>query len=135
MRLKSAIGMVALLLLAGCQSSPTGPGPLALNSEAAALPVMERIAKAAQTCWFSSKASAFRPYHMANELNSFSGRPRILLVPARSPEARPLLVIHAEGNPAKVEAFGPLMGQPAGARIAADVKRWADGSSDCGGSA
>jgi hypothetical protein len=119
-------------LLAACQSGRRGPGPLALNSEAAALPVMERIAKSAQSCWFVSKASAFRPYRMANELNSFSGRPRILLVPAKNPEARPLLVIHAEGNPAKVEAFGPLMSQSSGSRIAADVKRWAGGANDCG---
>ena len=45
---------------------------------------------------------------MANELNSFSGRPRFLLVPAKHYEGKPLLVVQAEGAAPNVQAFGPL---------------------------
>lgn len=118
------------LVLAACQSAPP---PVAGKS--AALRVMEQVAIAAHRCWFASKDEAFRPYRMANELNSFSGQPRILLVPANSPESRPLLVVQAEGTPARLEAFGPLMDQPDGARIASDVRRWASGDNSCAATA
>ena len=45
---------------------------------------MEQVAIAAHKCWFASKDPAFKAYQMANELNSFSGRPRFLLVPAKN---------------------------------------------------
>jgi len=124
--------MISFAALAGCQSNSTpGPGSLAFNSEKAALPTMERVALAANTCWFKSKDPSFKSYRLAPELDSYSGRPRILVVPANNPGGRPLLVVHAEGNPAKVEAFGPLMMHSSGNRIAADVRRWAGGQSSC----
>ena len=124
--------MISFAALAGCQSSSKpGPGGLAFNSEKAALPTMERVALAANACWFKSKDPSFRSYRLAPELDSYSGRPRILVVPANNPGGRPLLVVHAEGNPAKVEAFGPLMMHSIGNRIAADVRRWAGGQSSC----
>lgn len=92
---------------------------------------MERIALAANSCWFKSKDKDFRGYSLAPELNSFTGRPRILVVPARNPALRPLLVVQAQGNPARVEAFGPMMQESHGGRIAADVNRWASGQSGC----
>lgn len=132
---KQTIGMammISLVALAGCQSpSKPGPGSLAFGSDKAALATMERVALAANNCWFKSKDSAFKPYHLAPELNSYSGRPRILVVPAGNPGGRPLLVVHAEGNPAKVEAFGPLMGHSMGNRIESDVRRWAAGQPSC----
>jgi hypothetical protein len=124
--------IISLAALAGCQSKgKPGPGSLAFSSEKAALPTMERVAIAANNCWFKSGDSSFKPYRLAPELNSYSGRPRILVVPASNPGGRPLLVVHAEGNPAKVEAFGPLMSHSAGNRIAGDVRRWADGQTSC----
>lgn len=127
--------IVSLAALSGCQSSgKPGPGGLAFSSSKAALPTMERVAIAANNCWFKSGDSSFKPYRLAPELNSFSGRPRILVVPGNNPGGRPLLVVHAEGNPAKVEAFGPLMGNSVGNRIASDVRRWADGQSACSAS-
>ncbi|QND53342.1 hypothetical protein HB779_16695 [Phyllobacterium sp. 628] len=132
---KQTIGlaiMIPLMALAGCQSpSKSGPGSLAFGSDKAALATMERVAIAANNCWFKSKDPSFKPYRLAPELNSYSGRPRILVVPANNPGDRPLLVVHAEGNPAKVEAFGPLMSHSSGNRIAADVRRWAAGQSSC----
>ncbi|MBB6259562.1 hypothetical protein FHS77_000070 [Paenochrobactrum gallinarii] len=89
------------------------------------------MSQAATACWFKSKEKDFRVYKMAAELNSFSGRPRFLLVPVKNPTARPLLVVQAEGNPAKIEVFGPMMGQPVGSKIAHDVKLWAEGQKKC----
>ncbi len=43
---------------------------------------MERVALGANGCWFKAKDPAFADYRLAPELNSFSGRPRILIVPA-----------------------------------------------------
>ena len=118
----SALG----LLLSACQSERPATGP-----NRAALPTMERVALAANSCWFKSGDAAFKPYRLAPELNSFSGRPRILAVPRNSPESRPVLVVQAEGNPARLDAFGPLMGTADGERIKRDVLRWAGGTSSC----
>lgn len=127
------IGAVAALgVLAACQSGAKGSGQSGGSGKSAALRTMEQVAIAAHKCWFASKDPAFRPYRFANELNSFSGRPRFLLVPAKRPEARPLLVVQAEGTPARLQAFGPLMQDPLAPRIGADINRWAAGDQNCG---
>ncbi|OAP42583.1 hypothetical protein AU381_15490 [Sinorhizobium glycinis] len=125
----AALGCVAanLLLVAGCQSDRPASPP----ASSAALPTMERIALGANGCWFKSGDPAFKAYRLAPELNSFSGRPRILLVPRKSPEARPLAVIQAEGHPARLQAFGPLLSEPVGTRMTSDVRRWAAGDEGC----
>jgi hypothetical protein len=87
------------------------------------------LALAAALAGCQTKTPAPKPN--GAELNSFSGRPRILVVHRNSPESRPLLVVQAEGNPAKLDAFGPLMSEPVGARIATDVRRWAAGGKGC----
>jgi hypothetical protein len=121
---------LAALMLAGCQSksshSPTPPG------KSASLRAMEQVAIAAHKCWIASKDPAFKSYQMANELNNFGGTPRFLLVPARHYGGKPLLVVQATGSSSRVEVFGPLMAEPLGARIGADITRWQAGSSDCG---
>jgi hypothetical protein len=128
--LRRCLPLAIFGLLAACQSSTPGP---ALNSggKSAALHTMEQIAIAAHACWFASKDPAFKPYHMANELNSYSGRPRFLLVPAKHPEGKPLLVVQAEGAAPNVQAFGPLMDEALGERITSVVRRWPSGSSSC----
>ncbi len=120
----------ALALFAACAPKPA-PGPVSINTNKAALPTMERIAVGANSCWFKSKDKDFRGYALAPELNSFTGRPRFLVVPARNLGGRPLLVVQAEGNPARIEAFGPMMQQSNGSRIAKDINRWAAGEKDC----
>lgn len=127
--LVSAVALCgAALLVSGCQSKRP---PSAIAPGRAALPTMERVALGANACWFKSGDAAFRSYKLAPELNSFSGRPRILVVPAHSPEGRPLLVVEAEGNPARVSTYGPLMNDGSAGRIAADVNRWAGGGAGC----
>ena len=127
-------GRLALLsltaLLAACQAK--GPDLVVTPpGKSAALRKMEKVAVAAHTCWFASKDPAFRAYRMSNELGSFSGRPRFLIVPARSMESRPLLVVQSEGAAGRVDAFGPLLDGDLGPRVSADLKRWAGGDSSC----
>ncbi|MBB3526838.1 hypothetical protein [Rhizobium sp. BK456] len=131
MRPRLSVANAALLaalaaMFAACQSTPAPTGP-----NRAALPTMERVALGANACWFKSGDPAFAAYKLAPELNSFSGRPRILLVHKGSPESRPLLVVQAEGSPSHVQAFGPMMSEPVAGRIAADVNRWSGGSKAC----
>jgi len=121
----------AAVALSACQSGSQTPP----SGKSAALLAMEEVAIAAHKCWFASKDPAFTPYRMANELNSFSGRPRFLLVPAKNYEAKPLLVVQAEGSSRRVETFGPLLDGSLGPRISADIERWASGNSACAGSA
>ncbi len=124
------LALAAVLAVAGCQSQKP-EAVLSQPGKSAALRKMEKVALAAHTCWFASKDPAFRAYRFSNELGSFSGRPRFLIVPARNMEARPLLVVQAEGSSAKVDAFGPLLDGEHGKRIAADLNRWASGDSSC----
>jgi len=125
--------LVALAFLAACQSAP-GPQASA-PGKSAALRNMEQVAIAAHRCWFAGNDPAFRAYSFANELNSFSGRPRFLLVPKGNFGGRPLLVVQAEGASGRVTAFGPLMDGPEGGRISGDINRWAAGSSACSSAA
>ena len=63
------------------------------------------------------------------------GQPRFLLVPKNNYGGKPLLVVQARGHSSAVEAFGPLMDDPLGARIGADLRRWQTGDSSCGAAA
>lgn len=122
----AAVSTVLAAMLAACQSAAP-----AANANRAALPTMERVALGANACWFKSGDPAFAAYKLAPELNSFTGRPRILLVHKGSPESRPLLVVQAEGSPARLQAFGPMMQEPVAGRIAGDVNRWSSGNKAC----
>jgi hypothetical protein len=117
-----------LALLAACTSSRNAAPSL----EVGALPVMERVMLGANRCWFKSQDPVFASYKMAPELNSYSGTPRILLVKKHAPESKPLLVVQAQGTPARIDAFGPLMSEPAtSARIHKDVNSWVRGGQGC----
>jgi hypothetical protein len=133
-RLDLAFAVLAPVILAACQSAG-GPAAGGSGGKSASLRAMEQVAIAAHKCWFATKDPAFRAYRMANELNSFSGQPRFLLVPADDYGGRPLLVVQARGSSPRVEVFGPLLGEPLGARIGADVNRWSSGDGACGATA
>ena len=123
----ASLSATIALALTSCQSDRSPPSA----PDRAALPTMERVAVNANRCWFKSGDPMFQPYRLAPELNSFSGRPRILAVPRNSPESRPVLVVQAEGSPARLDAFGPLMDGASGDRIRRDVLKWASGTPGC----
>ncbi|NGN39652.1 hypothetical protein G6N74_01100 [Mesorhizobium sp. CGMCC 1.15528] len=130
-----AVALVSLLALAGCQSGSKPSTPSVGSGKSASLLAMETVAIAAHKCWFASKDPAFKSYRLANELNAFGGTPRFLLVPAKNYGGLPLLVVQARGNSSRVESFGPLMSEPIGARIHADLTRWSSGNNACGSAA
>ena len=122
------LALACIVLMLGCQPKPISP---AADGKSAALRLMEQVAIAAHRCWFASKDPAFRSYRFANELNSMSGQPRFLLVPARNFGGLPSLVVQARTPTAELESFGPLLQEPLGSRVQGDLKRWAGGSSSC----
>ena len=133
---KLVLVLAALTILPACQTSAPKPRPQsAVTVSRAALPVMERVALGARECWFRSKDPVFKAYKLAPELTSQNARPRILIVPAKNPNGLPLAVVEATGNPAKLSAFGPLMNEPLGKRISADVNRWVAGGDSCNAAA
>ena len=128
--------LLGVLVLASCQSETKAPPANAGGSgKSAALRTMEQVSIAAYKCWFASKDPAFRSYRFANELNSMSGQPRFLLVPAKNFGGLPALVVQARGNSSQVETFGPVLSEPLGARISSDINRWRSGDQACGGAA
>lgn len=130
----SIFSTVILTALAACQSK-TPETPVVGNGKSAALRTMETVATAAYKCWFQSKDPDFKAYRFANELNSFSGQPRFLLVPAKNYGGRPLLVVQAKGSSSRVDAFGPLLSEPLGARVSSDLGRWSAGNTSCSAAA
>jgi hypothetical protein len=95
--------------------------------------VANRIAERVGACWFEGGGTAFASFAYAPELNSFSGKPRILVVPKDNPAGLPQLVIEvSEGKRATVvKLFGPLLATNRGTAIQRDVERWADGGTEC----
>ncbi|WP_274629221.1 hypothetical protein [Arvimicrobium flavum] len=134
MPLASALLLACAVALAACQSKPSNTSSGG-SGKSAALRTMEQVAIAAHKCWFESKDKAFQAYRFANELNSMSSQPRFLLVPAKNFGGLPALVVQARGNSSQVEAFGPLLSEPLGARISADLERWRTGNPSCSAAA
>ena len=134
-RLSSLAAAGAAGLLAACQSTTYNSAAGDGGGKSASLQAMEQVAIAAHRCWIASKDPAFKDVQMANELNNFGGTPRFLLVPARHYGGKPLLVVQASGNSRRIDVYGPLMDQPLGTRIGADIARWQTGSGDCGAKA
>ncbi len=95
--------------------------------------VANRIAKRVGACWFTGGNGAFDRFAYAPELSSFSGKPRILIVPKADPAGLPQLVIEVSAgkHATVVKLFGPLLATARGSAIQRDVERWADGGTDC----
>jgi len=95
--------------------------------------LMVRVAKQMQICWFKNKDPAIAPYKLASEVNSYAGKPRLLLVPRNRPSGLPVLVVQAErkGGRNHVQTFGPLLASKDGPRLAAAVSKWTSGGTAC----
>ncbi len=128
-----------LLILAACQSDSGSPSAnLSINSGQKPTQAVASIARTAQKCWFKSGDETFSGMRMSNEVNSFSGRPRFLLVKRSDPNGLPLLVVQAEkkgdgasGTFTNIQTFGPLLQTSDGKRITDDVSHWSKGNTDC----
>ena len=121
------IGIFPLILLAGCtqtgQSSGDG-GPQQM---------MVGVAKQVQACWFGKKDPALKGYTMAPEINSYTGKPRILIVPRNNPGGLPKLVAQAEriNGRTQFSSFGPMLATSDGPRLDKSLRAWARGSKTC----
>jgi hypothetical protein len=133
MRMLIVSGRAAILAitLSGCATS--APDYLEYAAYQDANTVASRIAERVGACWFTDGNDAFSRFSYAPELNSFSGKPRILLVPKANPAGLPQLVIEvSEGKRATVvKLFGPLLATARGSAIQRDVERWTDGGTEC----
>ncbi len=121
------LAIAGLMALAGCQQTGS------MRNSESPRSMMVRVASQAQACWFKRNDPAFAEFRMATELNSHSGRPRILIVPKNNPAGLPKLVVQAQRNAGitGVATFGPLLDSDNGARIQNDVSKWAGGSKSC----
>ena len=131
------LALASIIALAACQAK-TPPVSNSLNTKQKPEAAVANLAKIAQRCWFKSGDKVFKPYRMANEVSSFAGQPRFLLVPRKNPGGLPLLVVQAEqkgttanGKFTNINAFGPLIQGSNGQRILNDVNRWSRGETAC----
>lgn len=103
-----------------------------LEVAAAAVPALQKVNERAHACWIRSGDSAFRSLAVIPELDTRTGKPRILIVERSRPQGLPRFVIEASGTPARIVTYGPLAGQSISGRINTDVARWAAGDASCG---
>lgn len=134
-RARRLLPLLALPLMTACQSGTSAGDSISVPGDNSALSTMERIAVAAQKCWFGPQKAGFEGLAMSPELTSFSGKPRILAVPKGNVGGLPKLVVEATGKPARLAAYGPLMDGPQAAAIDNDTKRWAAGDTSCSATA
>ncbi|MEE9314578.1 MAG: hypothetical protein V3V02_08000 [Rhizobiaceae bacterium] len=129
----AALALIASLAACTKSKPPSTPPVASKTSQERPQTLMARVARQAQTCWFKKKDPAFRKYKMATELDSYSGKPRILIVPRNNPAGLPKLVAQAErrGGRNQFTTFGPLLNSKHGPRLAASLNAWARGSKSC----
>lgn len=123
----------ALLALAGCMA---GGEPIAgpLNGEfegSSAVSVLQNINNRALSCWVKSGDKEFEGFALVPELDTRSGRPRILIVKSGQAQGLPQLVIEASGKPVKISTYGPLTEQRISGRINRDIIAWNTGRTSC----
>ena len=121
----AALGVTAALALTAC-SQTTKPDDTPRTT-------MVRVAKQVQACWFAKKDPAMKGFTMAPEVNSYTGKPRILIVPKSNPGGLPKLVAQAETQNGRTifVTFGPLLSTADGPRLEASLRKWAQGSETC----
>ncbi len=115
--------------LAGCVNT----SPESSSDSRTPQSLMASVATQVQACWFRSKDKRFRNYTLSPELNSYAGRPRILLVPRGKQSALPVLVAQAErvNGQTVFSSYGPLVGENGGDAVQSDLNRWAGGERTC----
>ncbi len=128
-RLTAILTCSGAMILTGCQTekeiTPTK------RDNRAAISKLQTINSKAQTCWVKSKDKDFKAYKVIPELDTRAGKPRILILSAKSAQGLPQYVIEADGTPARVTTYGPLGSEAVGRRIDSDIARWNNGDSKC----
>ena len=116
------------LIVTGCTSTPNLNRPSVSPQN-----MIVRVAQKMQTCWFKTKDPRFTKFRMAAEVNSFSGKPRVLIVPKNNPGGLPQLVVQAQrvSGRNQLSTFGPLLQTANGRGVEADVRQWAHGRASC----
>ncbi len=94
---------------------------------------MVRVAKRMQACWFKGKDPAFKKYKMATEINSYAGKPRVLIVPKNNPTGLPKMVVQAEriGGRNVLTSFEALLQSNNGGRLSSAIRKWERGGTSC----
>ncbi len=112
--------------LSGCMSSGGSGGSVDVSNAAYDLSV--KLADSIGRCWFAPGETAFAGYVYTPERNAAVSR--ILIVRKDNPTGLPALVIQATGG-SSATVYGPLADSSNGARIRADIGRWAKGGTGC----
>ncbi|NKB51361.1 MAG: hypothetical protein GKR97_03905 [Rhizobiaceae bacterium] len=125
--IRAATAAAAVAAVAGCSQTTT------TKPEKSPQSTMVGVAKQVQSCWFAKNDPALKGYSMAPEVNSYSGKPRILIVPRNNPAGLPKLVAQAErfNGRTSFTTFGPLLATADGPRLEASLRAWAQGSRTC----
>ena len=133
MRQSAAIAVVVAVILAGCTSTPKPAQQSKRPKSESAQTLMVRVAKRMQACWFKGKDPAFKKYKMATEINSYAGKPRVLIVPKNKPTGLPKMVVQAEriGGRNVLTSFGPLTQSSNGGRLTSAIRKWERGGTSC----
>lgn len=134
MRTVLIIVVACLAILPACQRRD-GVASLNLRDNSAAVALLQKVNTAARDCWIKSKDKDFRKFALIPELDTRAGRPRILVVEKKTAQGLPQFVIEADGNPAKILAYGPLGQSPLAGRINSDIAHWASGGAGCNANA
>ncbi len=127
-RIALATVMTAFAALAGCQLMGGGGSGGGVDNSDAAYDLSTRLAETIGRCWFASNDAAFAGYVYTPERNA--GQSRILIVRKTDPTGLPALVVEAK-SATSADVYGPLAASANGARIRADVDRWARGGTAC----
>ena len=111
--------LVASAMLAGCTASKPAVTELPTGRRALDL-ALERTG----TC-LVRRDPTFRRYRIADERDSYSGRPRFLLVERNDTGGLPQLVVEGAGR--QLTVYGPL----ADAALTGRIRRWGSGDRSC----
>ncbi len=123
----AGIGLATFTALSGCQmTGGGGGGSVDFSDEAYGLSV--RMADTIGRCWFAPGETLFAGYFYSPERNAAVSR--ILIVKKDDPTGLPGLVVQPV-NGSSASVYGPLLDTANGARIRADVARWAKGATRC----
>lgn len=131
---KSLIALVPVvgIALSGCATSEPVAGPLSGEFEAKnATALLQNLNSLGLKCWIKSGDKAFRGLALVPELDTRSGSPRILIVQKGKSQGLPQMVIEANGNPVKLQTYGPLTSSPLSTRINSDIIAWNTGKDRC----